>query len=206
MSVKMLINFENIEEKCHSAASSLEYQILVQKVNKVKKIFLIGNGGLHYVASHMATDLSRLIPNKAVYSFDSVGFITSNANDHGYDKIFIRWLETIAGGVENPSDCLVIGLSCSGNSGNVIDAIHWAADNGFETFMVSGQTSEVLRSGIDELAFGCKFFHTVEVMCLMVFYDLIHRTGNHCPSIGQEKERLADSPLRKSSDDPWEPM
>jgi hypothetical protein len=30
----------------------------------------------------------------------------------------------------------------------------------------------------------------------MIFYDLIHRTGNHCPSIRQEKDRLNDSPLR----------
>ena len=202
----MLINFENIEQKCHTAADSPEYQKLIQKVNKVKKIFLIGNGGLHYVASHMATDLSRLIPNKAVYSFDSVGFITSNANDHGYDKIFIRWLETIAAGVERPEECLIIGLSCSGNSGNVIDALHWATDEGYETFMVSGQASEVLRSDVDELSFDCTFFHTVEVMCLMVFYDLIHRTGNHCPSIKQEKDRLSDSPLRKASDEAWEPL
>lgn len=204
----MLINFENIEEKCHGATSTEVYSRLVEKVNKVKKIFLIGNGGLHFVASHMATDLSRLIPNKAVYSFDSVGFITSNANDHGYEKIFIRWLDTIATGVERPEECLIIGLSCSGNSGNVIDAMHWADDNGYETFMVSGQTSEVLRPGIDELNLNCKFFHTVEVMCLMVFYDLIHRTGNHCPSIRQEKDRLADSPLRQSSEneESWEPM
>ena len=84
----MLIDFENIEEKCNKASESDEYAVLVRKVNRAKKIFLIGNGGLHYVASHMATDLTRLIPNKAVFSFDSVGFITSNANDHGYVQIF----------------------------------------------------------------------------------------------------------------------
>ena len=69
----MLIDFENISQKCTDASLTKEYDILVKKVNKSKKIFLIGNGGLHFVASHMATDLSRLIPNKAVYSFDSVG-------------------------------------------------------------------------------------------------------------------------------------
>ena len=43
----MLIDFENIEEKCNAAADSAEYSSLVDKVNKAKKIFLIGNGGLH---------------------------------------------------------------------------------------------------------------------------------------------------------------
>tara|TARA_R110002012_G_scaffold116900_1_gene264729 strand:- start:189 stop:794 length:606 start_codon:yes stop_codon:yes gene_type:complete len=201
----MLIDFENIEEKCNAAANSTEYNSLVDKVNKAKKIFLIGNGGLHYVASHMATDLSRLIPNKAVYSFDSVGFITSNANDHGYNQIFIRWLETIAS-VEDPDECLIIGLSCSGNSGNVVDTLHWGEDKGFGTFLISGAKSEVLRDDIEELSINCQYFHTVEVSILMIFYDLIHRTGNHCPSIRQEKDRLSDSPLRKSKEESWEPL
>ena len=191
------INFENIEEKCAEAAASEEYERLVQKVKKVKKIFLMGNGGLHFVSSHMATDLSRLIPNKAVYSFDSVGFITSNANDHGFEHMFVRWLETVAC-VEDPEDCLMIGMSCSGNSANVINALHWSQDNNFETFMVSGQSSQTLRSGIDELAFDCEYFHTVEVMCMILFYDLIHHAGSHCPSINNEKERMKDSPLRKA--------
>ena len=120
----MLIDFENIEQKCEAAISSKEYGLLCEKIKTAKRVFLIGNGGLHYVASHMATDLSRLIPDKAVNSFDSVGFITSNANDHGYGMIFVRWLETIAD-FESPDECLVVGMSCSGNSGNVIDALHW---------------------------------------------------------------------------------
>ena len=68
----MLIDFENLEAKCTSAVDSEEYQALVDKVNKAKKIYLLGNGGLHYVASHMSTDLSRLIPDKTVYSFDEL--------------------------------------------------------------------------------------------------------------------------------------
>ena len=202
----MIIDFENIERRCAEVAASAEYKRLVQKVKKVKKIFLMGNGGLHFVSSHMATDLSRLIPNKAVYSFDSVGFITSNANDHGYDKIFIRWLDTIAS-VEKAEDCLIIGLSCSGNSGNVVDTLHWGEDLGYSTFLISGAESEVLRNDIDQLSIKCNYFHTVEVAILMIFYDLIHRTGNHCPSIKQEKDRLSDSPLRQAKHkEAWEPL
>ena len=191
----MLIDFENIQEKCDKVAASKEYQVLIKKVNDAKKIYLIGNGGLHFVACHMSTDLSRLIPDKAVYSFDSVGFITSNANDHGFEQLFVRWLESVAL-VEKPEECLVIGLSCSGNSSNVINALHWADDQGIETFLMSGEISDTLRDDIDELSIRCKYFHTVEVSIMMIFYDLIHRTGNRCPSIREEKDRLVDSPLR----------
>ena len=191
----MRIDFENIEQRCVDVIGSDEYATLASKINKAKKIFLLGNGGLHFVASHMATDLSRLIPDKSVYSFDSVGFITSNANDHGFDKLFVRWLDTIAA-IEDPSDCLVVGMSCSGNSSNIINALHWADDKSIDTFMVSGQKSEILRNGISEMSYECEYFHTVEVMCMIIFYDLIHQTDNKCPSIRGEKNRLKDSHLR----------
>lgn len=191
----MKIDFENIEQRCAAAIDSPEYEILASKLNKAKKVFLLGNGGLHFVASHMATDLSRLIPDKAVYSFDSVGFITSNANDHGFEMLFVRWLETIAA-IEDPEDCLVVGMSCSGNSSNVVNALHWADDIGMDTFMVSGQKSEILKENISEMSFECEYFHTVEVMCMILFYDLIHQTDNKCPSIRGEKNRLKDSSLR----------
>ena len=58
-----------------------------------------------------------------------------------------------------------------------------------DTFMISGKSTGTLPETIDELAVNCNYFHTVEVMSLMLFYDLIHRTGNRCPSIDQEIRR-----------------
>ena len=197
--MNMLIDFENIEKRLADAIDSEEYDLLAQKINKAKKIYLIGNGGLHFVASHMATDLSRLIPTKSVYSFDSVGFITSNANDHGFEQLLVRWLETIAA-IENPEECLIVGMSCSGNSSNVVNALRWGDERGYGTFMISGQKSEALSASVPEISFECKYFHTVEVLCMMLFYELIHATGNRCPAIDDEKERLRDSSLRTTSE------
>ena len=194
------INFENIETKLQDISLTKEYLSLVEKVDKAKKIFIIGNGGLHFVANHAATDMTRLIKNKVVYSFESVGFITSNANDHGFEQMFIRWLETVAL-VEKPEDCLVLGLSCSGNSSNVIKALHWSEEQNFMTFLISGQKSLSLNSAVEELCFNCEFFHTVEVASLMLFYDIIHCVGSHCPSITEEKKRMKNSPLREGSDE-----
>ena len=192
----MKIDFENIEQRCRDVVETAKYTLLIEKVKKAKKIYFLGNGGLHFIAGHMATDLTRLIPDKVAYSFDSVGFVTSNANDHGFANLFVRWLETVAF-VEDPSECLVIGMSCSGNSSNVIKALHWAYDRNYDTFMISGQKSEILKQNIAEMSFECQYFHTVEVMCMIIFYELIHRTDNKCPSIRGEKNRLQDSPLRK---------
>ena len=48
----MLIDFEDIEQKCRNARETEEFALLSDKINKAKKIFLLGNGGLHYVASN----------------------------------------------------------------------------------------------------------------------------------------------------------
>lgn len=191
----MIIDFENIEEKCKVAASSPNYSQLIGKFRNARKVFLVGNGGLHFVSCHMSTDLSRLVPDKAFYSFDNVGFITSNSNDHGFEQVFVRWLESIAG-VEPPGETLVLGMSCSGNSSNVIKALHWAEDKGIDAFLISGKESKTLNDTVGQLTFDCEYFHTVEVACMMLMYDMIHRLGSHCPSITKEIERMADSPLR----------
>ena len=192
---KVKIDFENISLKCEEIINSPIYDELVKKISISKKIYLFGNGGLHYVSSHMATDMTRLIPDKVVFSYDSVGFITSSANDYGFNELYVRWLETFSVG-DLPKDCLVIGMSCSGNSVNVVKALHWADKNNFETFLISGQKSQILESKIPELTFNCQYFHTVEVLCMMIFYDIIHQTDNKCPSIRGEKNRLKDSELR----------
>lgn len=187
-----MINFENLEEKLKTACESDEWKNLVEKFRKAKKIYLIGNGGLHFTSAHAATDCTRLIPNKTVYSFDTTGYITSCANDHGYENLFIRWLQT-AVIKEEISDSMVIGMSCSGNSKNITRCLSWANTQGFSTFMISGRKSKRLEPAIDELDLNCSFFHTVEVLCLILFYQMIHEMGSECPTIVKEIERK----------DPW---
>lgn len=187
-----MISFEDIEEKLKTTCESQEWKNLVNKFKKAKKIYLIGNGGLHFTSAHAATDCTRLIRNKTVYSLDTTGYITSCANDHGYDNLFIRWLDTsvLEDEVENS---MVIGMSCSGNSKNITRCLSWANSVGFSTFMISGRRSKRLESGIDELDLNCNFFHTVEVLCLILFYQMIHEMGFECPTIAKEIQRK----------DPW---
>ena len=192
------IQFENIEKKLDEVIKSDIYAEFIEKVKKAEQIYLIGNGGLHFVASHMATDLSRLIPDKVVRTFDTIGFITSTSNDWGFENLFTRWLELTAKVTSAPDKTLIVGLSCSGNSTNVVNAMRWAQENSYEPFMITGQKSAALDAKVAELVLNCEYFHTVEVLTMMILYDVIHKTGNHCPSIGEEKDRLSLSSLRKT--------
>ena len=144
-------DFENIELKFNEAIKTDIYYDLCKLIKSSKKIYVIGNGGLHFVGSHMATDLTRLIPGKVVKSFDSFGFISSNANDHGWENTFVRWLETSAI-LDDPTTTLVYGMSCSGNSSNVIRALEFAHEKlNFSTFLLSGRRSKLKPNYVPEV-------------------------------------------------------
>lgn len=175
--VKPLTNFEEIEKKYFKIVTSKEFSNLIDLFKKHKDIYVIGNGGLHYVASHMATDISRLVPDKYCYSFDSFGFITSSANDFGFDSIFKRWIETC---VNSESSSLLLGLSCSGKSKNILNAFDYVDNLGWDTFMIAGRPSEL---DFPKITIDAFHYHTVEALCLMLFYEIIHALGHECPAL-----------------------
>ena len=97
---------------------------------------------------------------------------------------------------------LVIGLSCSGTSKNVVSALYWAQENGYKTAMIDGQKSDVLPEGVHELSFNTEYFHTTEILTLVLFYELIHACGAQCPTIKAEKVRKSVSqPLSRPIND-----
>ena len=190
---RMIIDFENVQGRVEEICASSDYQRLISKVSEAEEIFVIANGGLHYVGSHLATDCTRLIPNKTFHSFDSFGFITSAANDYGYTEVFVKWLSSFAGH-KDMSKMMVLGMSCSGGSKNVVNAMKYINSQGGDSFLMAG--ADKLPEGLDGLKMNFDYFHTVEVACMFLLYELIHRVGGDCPSIAKENIRNVSSPLR----------
>lgn len=94
------------------------------------RIFLIGNGGSAATASHMANDIaigsrSWERPFRAVSLTDNFAVISALANDYDYDAIFVRQLQT-----QMEVGDVVLAISVSGNSPNIVEAIEWANANG----------------------------------------------------------------------------
>jgi D-sedoheptulose 7-phosphate isomerase len=83
-------------------------------------IYTIGNGGSASTASHFSSDLSNL-RFKSFCLSDNISLLTSLANDYDYNQIFTRQVEKILS-----KNDLVIGISCSGKSMNVVNAIRFA--------------------------------------------------------------------------------
>ncbi|HET6511468.1 MAG TPA: SIS domain-containing protein [Candidatus Kapabacteria bacterium] len=142
------MDFSQYLEYFNNTLSSLDAQQVEEMVDLVvdaydndRTVFIIGNGGSASNASHLANDLvkgtlksmdqpKRL---KALALTDNLALMTAYANDEGYQTIFEQQLRTFA----KPND-LVIAISGSGNSPNVIKAIEWANENGLHTVGVTG--------------------------------------------------------------------
>jgi D-sedoheptulose 7-phosphate isomerase len=100
-----------------------------------KNIFFAGNGGSASTASHMAADIGKNIglPIKAFALTDNVAWMTALGNDLSYEDIFVEQMKNFA----NPNDLLVV-ISGSGNSANVVKTVQWANQNKMKTVGLLG--------------------------------------------------------------------
>ena len=110
------------------------------------RIIVLGNGGSAATASHFVNDLalgtqSWSRPFRAVGLTDNVPVLTAIANDYGYAEVFSRQLQVLM----EPHD-VVVGISASGNSPNVIEAIRWANAHGGVTVGWTGFDGGQLRT------------------------------------------------------------
>jgi D-sedoheptulose 7-phosphate isomerase len=124
--------------------------ILLERARWGSKIFIFGNGGSAATASHFACDLAKntMVPNaprfRVIGLTDNVSLISAWANDTAYDNIFAAQLKPLidAGDV-------IIGISCSGNSPNVLNAMEVARQHGAITIAFTGDRGGRLKEMVD---------------------------------------------------------
>ena len=133
---KVLVQFSTEENfsKIESAGT-----ILVEAVNNGKKIYACGNGGSMCDAMHFAEELTgryrgnrKAIPAMAISDQSHISCVS---NDYGYDFVFSRYVEAFG----KEGDVLV-GISTSGNSKNVLNAIEAAKSKGMLVIGLTGKT------------------------------------------------------------------
>jgi D-sedoheptulose 7-phosphate isomerase len=135
----------------HSNCIEIIGQILKKTILDGHKILIIGNGGSAADAQHMASELTgrfvknrKAIPALALTTDSSA--LTSVGNDFGFDQIFARQVEAFA----QPGDVLM-AISTSGKSPNIIEAIKRAKDKGCICVALSGKDGGLLHSICDEV-------------------------------------------------------
>lgn len=113
-------------------------------------VFFVGNGGSAATASHFANDLSignndYQKPFRAISLVDNMPIITAIGNDFGYEEIFVRQLRVLG----KKGDVLV-GISASGNSPNLVRAFDYARSTGIKTVAITGFDGGKLKAMADE--------------------------------------------------------
>ncbi len=103
---------------------------IIEALNNTKgKIYILGNGGSAATSSHMVNDLGVGLTRRDIKSFnieslsDNTAVCTAIANDTGYENIFYYQIKN-----KITSDDLLLAISCSGNSANIIKAVEYAKD------------------------------------------------------------------------------
>jgi D-sedoheptulose 7-phosphate isomerase len=122
--------------------------VLVSALQKGNKILSCGNGGSHCDAMHFAEELSGRYrenrPALAAMAISDPSHISCVSNDFGYNFIFSRFIE----GLGNKGDVL-LGISTSGNSANIVEAVKAAQAKGMEVILLTGKDGGQLAT------YGC---------------------------------------------------
>ncbi len=133
-----------------SAIESIENvaNLMANALKNGNKIISCGNGGSHCDAMHFAEELSgRYRENRkslAAIAISDASHISCTGNDYGFDYIFSRFIE----GLGNSGDVL-LGISTSGNSKNIINATLAAKEKGMKVVIFSGKDGGKLAGMAD---------------------------------------------------------
>jgi D-sedoheptulose 7-phosphate isomerase len=124
--------------------------VLWQAYRDGRRIFIIGNGGSAATASHMMCDLAKGCAAegkprvKAVSLTDNAALMTAIGNDIGYERLFTEQLRVLL----EPGD-VVVAITASGNSPNILDAVRYAREHGATAVGLIGFGGGRLKGMVD---------------------------------------------------------
>lgn len=161
-----------------------------------KFVYIIGNGGSGTTASHMAEDLGKSTLRsedlrdeskkrlKVLSLTDNAGWLMAVGNDVAYDQIFVQQLMNYG----QPGDVL-IAISGSGNSPNILNAVDWANRHGLKTFGLTGYGGGKLKSmQQDGLHVALDDMGMVESIHLCLFHWVLNDVFARINSEGRYKK------------------
>jgi len=176
---------DSMEDDLINKTSKLASVLAEARQNK-NTVFLMGNGGSASTASHVAQDLAKCTIAEGLPRFrvtaltDSISSMLAWANDTSFEEIFIEQLKSSM----EPGD-VIIGISGSGNSRNVIKAIEYANGNGGITVGISGYDGgkllQIAQENIHVLNHNMQRVEDIHVLVLHLLISILR------DEIGEQK-------------------
>ncbi len=148
--------------------------VIAEAINDGKKIISCGNGGSMCDAMHFAEELTGKFkhdrPALPAISISDPSHMSCVANDYGYDQVFSRFVE----GLGNSGDVL-LAISTSGNSMNIIKAAEAAREKGMKVVALTGKTGGLLAkiADVEIRVDGGQYSDRVQEIHIKVIHILI---------------------------------
>jgi D-sedoheptulose 7-phosphate isomerase len=172
-----IVNLENFPET--------EVAKLIETLRKAniegRQIFVLGNGGSAANASHFVTDLGKGVAGEQIRKFkcramnESIAWMTAIGNDFSYEELFCKQLENFA-----VSGDLVLMMSVSGTSPNIIKAAKWSKENGLYVVALLGNKETPLYSIADQVIPVCdNHYGRVEDLHMLICHVVAYAFMEH---------------------------
>lgn len=169
-----LAGLKSIFGKLDVVAIQNAVELLNHRRHCRKTVFTFGNGGSASTASHFACDLAKNAydtdyPFKAICLADNLPSITAYANDEGYENVFTGQLKRLL-----TAGDILLAISASGNSPNVVTAVQYAKDKGHSVIGLTGFDGGKLRQLADiSIHVDSDVIEQVEDVHLMVCHIIV---------------------------------
>lgn len=170
-------------------------------------VFICGNGGSGSNSSHLCEDLGKSTLDPADFTndnakrlkvmslTDNTPYILAWGNDEGFDRIFVEQLKNFA----SPGDVL-ISISGSGNSANVLNAVEWGNNQSLKTWGITGYTGGKLQTlAHDNLHVPLDDMGMVESVHLLVFHWVLNDVYARINHVGRHAQQEDTLPLRRAA-------
>ena len=154
---------------------SKSVDLIKKKIKNNNKIYIVGNGGSASIASHISVDFTKVAKIKSL-TFNNSNFITCFANDYGYEN----WVKE-AIKVHCMNDDLLILISSSGKSLNIINAAKYCKNNNIDLITLSGFANNNELSKLGKINFYInsndynyvEMAHHIILVCIVDFFKKI---------------------------------
>jgi len=188
-----MINLENIQSKFKSIVNSDEFEQLKAKFNSADEIYICCHGGNLAISRHIATDLSRLTNNKKKIITPDSDTVAIWHGDFDYKNWLVQWLNLNIKRRYNDIGCrhpnryiLVLGISSSGKSPDVDNALIWANDRNIDTALISGLSVDLPVTNVN---LGVTHYYMGEVLTMLLAYELLESAGYDSPKLKTLKNK-----------------
>lgn len=151
---------EEFEKFLHSESIQKQLEESGELIKSAKRLFFIGNGGSNSICSHMMEDYAK-IAGFPTFAFSDAALITCYANDYGYERAIAEWLK-----IHFQQDDLLVAISSSGNSPNILNGVEVANERGGKVITLSGfkPDNKLRQAGNINIYTGIESYGIVECL------------------------------------------